>query len=135
MEKEELDNYSWQTAKSDITKLGIIKNYNKDTSPITLYLDLERANRRAKARGLVLVEDKKNKSETRLNTNEIIKTVKNAPINFEDTTVIEKHILKILTDFQDHTAQTIIDDLTNDFPKNDILGTIEDMRDKGWIKC
>jgi hypothetical protein len=48
------DNYRWQTAKSDLDKLGIIKKIDKDVKPVQILIDIERAKTRAKKRGIIL---------------------------------------------------------------------------------
>jgi len=91
----EIENYSWQRAKSDLKKLQIIKRIHK-TKPVKIEIDLEKATNRAKSRGIKLefsnpekdsltlkVEDKTNKELK--STNEM---------NYEDIPVLDNDSIK-----------------------------------------
>ncbi len=52
MERESLQNYHWQTARSDLRKLQIIERTHSNSTPIKIEISLERAKERAKSRGI-----------------------------------------------------------------------------------
>lgn len=52
MKDEGYQYYRWQTAQSDLKKLGIVKWIDKRKSPVVVYVDMERARERAKQRGV-----------------------------------------------------------------------------------
>lgn len=133
MKQEGYEYYSWQTAKADLNKLGIIKKYNKKQSPITLSLDLERAKNRAEARGIIVNDNNEENPECLFKPDEIIKEdIKQ--IDYRNTTTIEKNILGLLADQQEHNYSSIIEDLKKTSNKDEITGTLKDMRVKGWIQ-
>lgn len=131
MHSEGYDNYAWQTAKADINKLKIVKNYDKNSSPIQLYLDLKRAAERGKARGINIETSKSNSNPFK--PDEIITKNETAHINHRNTTIIEKNILGLLADLKNHTFSSIITDLKTSHPENEIIGTLKDMKAKEWI--
>ena len=63
MHGEGYDNYRWQTAQSDINKLGVRKNINRKKSPVEITIDLERAQNRAKSRGITIGTSEKTDDE------------------------------------------------------------------------
>jgi len=65
MHDEGHEKYRWQTAKSDLNKLKIVKKYDKSSSPIKMHLDLERAKERGKARGIDIDQEKDGKKISR----------------------------------------------------------------------
>lgn len=74
------------------------------------------------------------KSETLFKLDEIIKKNHNIKIDHRDeTTIVEGAILAHLADFTTHTYSTLITDLGDRYPQQDIKDSLKDMRRKGWI--
>lgn len=134
MKNEGYEYYSWQAAKADIGKLGIVKRYNKTQSPITLSIDFDRAKKRAESRGIVINNDNNDdNTELSFKLDEIITKNETASINYRNTTIIEKNILGLLADLENHTYLSVINDLKISHSEDDIKGTLKGMRGKGWI--
>lgn len=132
MNKEGYEKYSWQTARADIGKLGIVKRYNRNKSPMTLDLDMERAEDRAKARGINLDDDKESKNPFK--PDEIITKNENATIDYRnDPSIVERAILNLIDDLTNHTYSTILSDLSDRYPKEEMENALKDMRVRGWI--
>lgn len=69
MFEEGYDKYRWQTAQSDIKKLGVIKNINRKKSPVEITIDLGRAQERANSRGITIDMGEKTDDELVLSDN------------------------------------------------------------------
>lgn len=52
MREEGYSKYSWQTARTDMKKLGVAKWINRDKKPVVVKIDLDKAKKRAKTRGI-----------------------------------------------------------------------------------
>jgi len=132
MKEEGYEYYSWQSAKADVGKLGIVKKYNKNQKPIRIFLDLDRAKNRAEARGIVLIKNKDNTTEIKLKPDEIIERTETV-IDYKNLTVIEKSILGLLADQLKHTISSITENLKYDHTPKEIKDTLKDMMAKEWI--
>lgn len=130
MNAEDYKHYSWQTAKADMKKLGIVKKIDRNQKPHKIYIDLERAATRAKQRGIFIdgSDDIKPKK-----SDEIVKLSDDLTIDYRNITSIERNILTCLKDYSEYTYSSLIDELKIYHPKDEIRGTLNDMRGKGWI--
>lgn len=129
MRGEGYENYSWQRARSDIGKLGVVKHYNKRTSPITLNIDLERARKRAEQRGIKIVELDNGFQDCKIFMSE------NFP-STRDLNDLQRLIFQEVTKFGKHTISSVIDEISSNMPygKAEILEEIQDMISKNWIQ-
>lgn len=66
-------------------------------------------------------------------SDEIIQKNETTTVDYRNTTIIEKNILGLLADQQEHTNLSIIEDLKKDHTQEEIISTLEDMRAKRWI--
>jgi hypothetical protein len=129
MKDEEYENYTWQRAKSDIGKLGVVKHYDKKNSPILLTIDLERAIKRAKQRGISVKEVDSHYQENRI----IYKSNKfPAARNLND---IQELISQQLTNFGRHTIHRLTSEIKSNtsFNEVDIQRELHDMISEGWV--
>lgn len=55
---EGFENYTWQTARSELNKLQVVKKRDNKRTPVVITVDIKRAIERAKQRG-IKIEDKK----------------------------------------------------------------------------
>lgn len=132
MKQEGYDNYSWQAAKSDIGKLGVVKHYNRDKSPITLDIDMKRAQKRADTRGIVIEDNKQEDTPD----DRKVKQANDVIPDYKNYTVAEKAIISELAGDNKHTVQSLIKELVNSgkYQENDVKEALEDMSNRGEIK-
>jgi hypothetical protein len=52
MKQEGYRKYGWQTARTDLKKLGIVKWVNRDRKPVVAHIDTDKAKQRARQRGI-----------------------------------------------------------------------------------
>ena len=91
----EIENYNWQRAKSELNKLHIIKRIHH-TKPVKIEIDLEKATNRAKSRGIKLEFPKTEKVYPTLKvedkTNKEPKT--SSEMNYEDIPILNNESVK-----------------------------------------
>lgn len=127
MEKEGYTKYSWQRARSDVNKLGVVKHYNKKNSPIVLTIDPERAYQRALQRGIPLQDFK-------ADSDPILHLEKEVEIDEEDLNPIQREIILELTNYGEHTRSSLIEELSSKGrKKSDLERELTDLIEKGKI--
>lgn len=131
MGKEGYDKYSWQKAKTDIDNLGIIKRYDKTSSPIKLDIDLPRARERAKARGIKIDSIKNN-----FQMNWKIAKANPFPedLIFENLNEPQQEILKELI-FGSELVSEVLDEVKskNNYQIKNLKEELKDLLEKGAI--
>jgi hypothetical protein len=93
-----IENYTWQTAKSDLTKLHIIQRRYEKQNPIKIEINLENARKRAKSRGINLEENNMNSKneipvlKVKDDTNQELEP--SQEINYEDIPLLNDDSIK-----------------------------------------
>ena len=64
---------------------------------------------------------------------EVIKRIEGTEIDYRNLTIIEKNIFGLLAELQKHTFESIIDDLKENHPEEEIKDTLKDIRAQGLI--
>jgi hypothetical protein len=92
---DEIENYSWQRAKSDLKKLQIIKRIHK-TKPIKIEIDLEKAIKRAKSRGIKIEPKTPIKDYPILKVEDTTNKESKSPneINYEEIPLLDNESVK-----------------------------------------
>jgi len=55
-------------------------------------------------------------------------------IDYKNITILEKSIFTQLADMKDHTEESIVEELKSRYNLDEILLTLKDMSERGWIK-
>jgi Mn-dependent DtxR family transcriptional regulator len=63
-----------------------------------------------------------------------IKTIPGVEIDYKNITILEKSIFTQLADLKDHTRESIVEELKSRYNLDEILLTLKDMSERGWIK-
>ena len=97
MDYEGVENYTWQRVKSDLKKLQIIERTYPDKRPIGIKIDLEKATKRAKSRG-IKIKIQKSQTEDYLILKVEDKTDKepktSSEMNYEDIPILNNESVK-----------------------------------------
>jgi len=134
MDNEGVENYSWQRAKSDLTKLHIIERTHREKRSIEIKINLEKALERAKRRGIKIekqtiktrdsptlkVEDKTKKEPK--STNET---------NYEDIPVLDNDSI---TDNEITESYNILID-KGSIALNSFVDILENRTDSSHLRC
>ncbi len=74
-------------------------------------------------------------SKSRYSKNsKFIKTIPGVEIDYKNITILEKSIFTQLADLKDHTEESIVEELKSKYNLDEILLTLKDMSERGWIK-
>ncbi len=145
MMNNEIENYSWQTAKSNLKKLQITKRMHH-TKPVKIEIDLESAIKRAKSRGIKIEQKSDTKNCATLKVEDKINKEPTYPneINYEDIPILNQNSIttdeittsyNILIENSSITLETFIDKLeirTNNSHLN-CWGIFNYLKDKGYV--
>ena len=67
-------------------------------------------------------------------SSKFIKTIPGVEIDYKNITILEKSIFTQLADMKDHTEESIVEELKSRYNLDEILLTLKDMSERGWIK-
>lgn len=127
----EIENYSWQRAKSDLKKLQIIKRIHKN-KPVKIEISLENAKKRAKSRGIKIETINQTKDYPTFKVeDETNKELKSNDINYEEIPLLNKDSIK-----DDEIIESYNILLENgSIHLNSFLNKLEIITDNSHLRC